>query len=189
MLPKRWPRYSAPKAWQASSITVSPCRSANCRIGSRSAGWPAKSTGKITFVRDVTGISASAGSRFKVSARNIGKNRRRALIKNAVCGGRKRHRVTLSLHRLPSSLQRRRLRGGRRPELKLTPYFAPTQAANASQNSSYLWDRSLASRCAELRRPPRCPSHRPTDAHREGRSSSPETRRGSLMFPGLPELQ
>ena len=41
MLPVRRPRYSAPKAWQASSITISPCCSASSRIASRSAGCPA----------------------------------------------------------------------------------------------------------------------------------------------------
>ncbi len=60
--PAGTPLYAVPTACAASSITGIPARSAAARIGSRSAGAPAKWTGMTAFVRGVI-LAASASGR------------------------------------------------------------------------------------------------------------------------------
>ena len=59
------PRYSASIACAASSTTGCPSESRR----SRSLGWPARSTGRIAFVREVTAFSTWAGSILRSSSR------------------------------------------------------------------------------------------------------------------------
>ena len=62
MEPTFFPPIAAPTAWQASSITFSPCRSAIAWIAAISAGWPKMCTGRIAFVFGVIFASIFAGS-------------------------------------------------------------------------------------------------------------------------------
>ena len=62
MVPTFRPLYSAPWAWQASSMTNSLCFLAISRIGSMSAGSPWMCTGIMAFVRSVMAASSFAGS-------------------------------------------------------------------------------------------------------------------------------
>ena len=65
MEPTLRPRYRLSAACAASSRTGSPSSSS----GSRSAGWPARSTGRITFVRSVIASATRAGSMFRSPSR------------------------------------------------------------------------------------------------------------------------
>src|SRR2546422_3103130 len=61
MEPTLRPRYLLSAACAASSMIGMPSSSR----GSRSAGWPARSTGRIAFVRSVTALVTSAGSMLR----------------------------------------------------------------------------------------------------------------------------
>ena len=65
--PIRLPRYSVPTACAASSMTDIPCFLASRRMGSMSAGAPAKWTGITSFVRGVMAASMRAASVISVS--------------------------------------------------------------------------------------------------------------------------
>src|SRR5262245_21690486 len=63
------PRYSLSAAWAASSTSGMPC----VRSGSRSAGWPARSTGTIAFVLSVISSGTRSGSIFRSESRTSAK--------------------------------------------------------------------------------------------------------------------
>ena len=76
MPPTLRPRYLLSAACAASSTTGRP----SARIGSRSAGWPARCTGMIAFVRSVTSAGISAGSMLRSPSRTSQKTGRRAAV-------------------------------------------------------------------------------------------------------------
>ena len=75
-VPTGAPRYSAPSAWAASSISARRWRSASSRSGPSSHGWPAKSTVMMARVRGVIAAATRAGSTLSVSARTSAKTGR-----------------------------------------------------------------------------------------------------------------
>ena len=76
MPPSLRPRYRLSAACAASSTTGSP----SARIGSRSAGWPARWTGMIAFVRSVTSAGDQRRVDVEVVLAHVAEDGRRAAV-------------------------------------------------------------------------------------------------------------
>ena len=76
-LPTGRPAHVARCAWQQSSMTARPWRSATCVIAGMSAACPYRWTGRIAAVRDVTAAAAAAGSSVRRTRIDVRKDRPR----------------------------------------------------------------------------------------------------------------
>ncbi len=135
IIPHLCPRYSAPSAQAASSITNRPWSRAICKIGFMSAGWPKRCTGMMAFVRVVMAGRICRTSTLYV-ARSMSTNTGVAPASSttlAVAGKVKSGRITSSPGPMPRA---RRVRcNAAVPELTATACRTPTYSATFRSNS------------------------------------------------------
>ena len=99
-------------------------------IASRSAGWPAKSTGMMAFVRGVIAASRRAGVDVERVGLDVDEHRRRAAVDDDVGGRGERDRRGDDLVAGPTPAASSASGSAAVHEFTATPCVAPTYAAS-----------------------------------------------------------